>query len=236
MLNLIIAESSLETVPKEIFGHPQIQGYAKKLGKNVKFVLLDKSYHFEAMAKLKMKEKRGRPDIIHFTLLEALGSPLNLEGLLKVYVHTINNYLIYVNSRTRLPKNYNRFVGLMEQLFQTKKVPVEGETLLVLRKGSIEDLLKTIKPDYVVALTRLGEPKSSIQVAKKLVKHKNPAIIVGGFPHGHFTNQTLKLANEKICIDPVGLEAWIVVSRILSAYEEIISLPEKRFLRFFKRG
>jgi rRNA small subunit pseudouridine methyltransferase Nep1 len=228
MLNLVVAEASLETVPTEILNHPQIQKYAKKHGKEAKLVLLDKSYHFEAMSKLKNKEKRGRPDITHFILLEALGSPLNLEGMLRVYVHTLNNFVIQVKPETRLPKNYNRFVGLIEQLFEAKKVPVKGEPLLTLRRLSLKELLEKIKPTYVVALTRLGEPQTLIQTAKKLAEQKNPVVLVGGFPHGHFSNQTLKLANEKISIDPSGLDAWIVVSRILSAYEIVIGLPEKR--------
>lgn len=234
MLNLVIAEASLETIPNKILNHPQIQKYAKEHGKEAKLVLLDKSYHFKAMSKLKNKEKRGRPDITHFVLLEALGSPLNLEGLLKVYVHTLNNFVIQVKSEIRLPKNYNRFIGLMEQLFKTKKVPVKGEPLLILKKLSLGELLEKIKPTYIVALTRIGKPQTLIQTAKNLAKQKNPVVLVGGFPHGHFSNQTLKLANEKISIDPVGLDAWIVVSRILSAYEIVIGLPEKRLNLEFK--
>lgn len=231
MLTLIIAEASLEPIPKKILNHPQIQNYAKKLGKKPDFILLDKSYHYEAMGNLPLKEKRGRPDIVHLSLLEALGSPLNLEGLLQTYVHTLNNEVIHVNPKTRLPKNYNRFVGLMEQLFQTLRVPPEGEPLLTLKKLPLEKLLRRIGSTYIVAFTRLGKPQTPIQTAKKLVKQKNPAILIGGFPHGHFTNQTLKLANEKICIDPEGLDAWIVVSRILTAYEEALNLPEKRLLK-----
>lgn len=225
---LVVAEASLETVPEEILNHPQIQKYAKKHGKEARFVLLDKSYHFEAMGKLKNKEKRGRPDIIHFILLEALGSPLNLEGLLKVYIHTLNNFVIQIKPETRPPKNYNRFVGLMEQLFRAGRVPVEGKPLLVLKRLSLKSLLEKVKPTYVVALTRLGTPKTPTQIAEKLKKHEKPLVLVGGFPHGHFSNQTLKLADEKFSIDPAGLDAWIVTSRILSAYEEVIGLPEKR--------
>jgi rRNA small subunit pseudouridine methyltransferase Nep1 len=84
------------------------------------------------MKKLEESEKRGRLDIVHFALLEALGSPLNREGLLQTYVHTINDYVITVNPETRLPRNYNRFVGLMEQLFESYRVPPTGQILLKL--------------------------------------------------------------------------------------------------------
>ncbi|MFQ5761801.1 MAG: hypothetical protein ACE5PO_02085, partial [Candidatus Bathyarchaeia archaeon] len=122
MFNLILAEASLEVVPPEVAGHPQVLAHARKLGVNEREVILDKSYHYNAMAKLKQKEKRGRPDIIHFCLLEALGSPLNLEGLLQVHIHTLNNQVLTVNPRCRLPRNYNRFIGLMQQLFRDHEI------------------------------------------------------------------------------------------------------------------
>ena len=187
------------------------------------------------MGSLNLKEKRGRPDIIHLTLLEALGSPLNLEGLLETYVHTLNDYVVYVNPKTRLPRNYNRFVGLMEQLFQTGKVPIEGEPLLTLKKLTLKQLLKKLKPTYILALTRKGKPQTPTQTAKKLAQQKKPIVFIGGFPHGHFTNQTINLANEKICLDPTGLDTWIVASRILAAYEETIGLPEKRLQKIQKK-
>ncbi len=60
------------------------------------FNILDRSYHHAAMKDIADSEKRGRPDIAHLCLLEALGSPLNKEGLLRTYVHTYNDYVISV--------------------------------------------------------------------------------------------------------------------------------------------
>ena len=40
---------------------------------------------------------------------------------LEVLIHTQDEYLITVNPKIRLPKNYVRFVGLIEQLFKEKK-------------------------------------------------------------------------------------------------------------------
>ena len=117
MLTFILAESALETVPQELWKHPAIENYSEKKGKSPRLIVLDRSYHHAAMEGMKDGEKRGRPDIVHFSLLEALGSPLNREGLLKVYVHTFDDHVISVDPQTRLPKNYNRFIGLMEQLF-----------------------------------------------------------------------------------------------------------------------
>ncbi|MCX8176269.1 MAG: 16S rRNA methyltransferase [Candidatus Bathyarchaeota archaeon] len=228
MLNFILVEAALEVAPAEIQNHPQIKTYARKVGKKPGEVLLDKSYHYQAMGNLQFKEKRGRPDIVHFTLLEVLGSPLNLEGLIKTYIHTIVDYVIYVNPKTRLPRNYNRFTGLIEQLFQTGKVPLKGEALLTLEKINLEKLIKKVNPSKTFLLTEKGKPLTPTMLAEKLEKEADPTIMVGGFPHGEFKDETLKLADEKIRIDPKPLDTWIVASRIMAAYEAKIRLPEKR--------
>ena len=235
MLTLILAESALETIPEEIQSDPRILAYTKKIGKNPQWTLLDKSYHYGAMERLNNKEKRGRPDIVHLTLLEALGSPLNMEGLLQTYIHTINDQTVSVSPQTRIPRNYNRFVGLMEQLFETGRIPPEGEILMMLQRTSIMKLVKAVGASYLVAFSRTGSPATVAEAAKLLAAQRNPAVLIGGFPKGHFTAKTLEVANDCICIDPSPLDAWVAVSRVLAAYEEVIGLPEKR-LGGIKRG
>jgi len=228
LLILILAESALETIPKSLWKHPAIQHYSKKRGKPPEFLLLDRSYHHSAMKKLPENEKRGRPDIVHFALLEALGSPLNKERLLQVYVHTFSDHVIKVNTEARLPRNYSRFVGLMEQLFEFGKVPPEGQLLLELKHQSLPQLLHEIKPDYVMAFSTEGVSHTLEEAVSKLSDKPKPAVIVGGFPHGHFSKATIKLANEVARIDPETLETWTVASRLIYEYERLISLPQKR--------
>lgn len=102
VFNLVLAESALETIPRQLWQLPLIRKYAEKRRKKAQFLLLDRSYHHAAMKNLAENEKKGRPDIVHFSLLEALGSPLSKEGLLQVYVHTMSDYVISVNRETRL--------------------------------------------------------------------------------------------------------------------------------------
>lgn len=231
MLNLVLAEAALEIIPKKLLSHPSIVKWAKNVGKSPSLTLLDRSYHHKAMLTLDNSLKRGRPDIVHFSLLEALGSPLNKEGLLRTYVHTIGNHLIYVNSEVRLPRNYIRFVGLIEQLFRKNRVPEHGRKLLKLRNGSLSDLLDEIKPSYVFAFTRLGKPKTLYEVMYSLVKMENPLVIVGAFPRYGFSEETIKLVNEQVSIDQEMLDAWTVTSRVIYEYERVIRLPEKRLGR-----
>ena len=73
MLTLILAESALEIVPKELQNHASVISYCKRNEKKPSDILLDNSWHFSAMKGIKNEIKRGRPDIIpvsytHLTL------------------------------------------------------------------------------------------------------------------------------------------------------------------------
>lgn len=228
MLILIVAEAALETIPEKLWSHPAVQKHSKLRGKPSRFLLLDRSLHHSAMKDLKQSLKRGRPDIVHFALLEALGSPLNKESKLHIYVHTFKNYVISVNPKTRLPRSYSQFLGLMEQLFQAGRVPPKGEALLSIEHKTLSQLIREVKPSQVIAFSRIGVRKTLEETVHGLSGEKRPAVFVGGFPHGHFANSTVKLADEVVCIDPEMLETWTVVSRLVYEYERMLSLPKKR--------
>jgi rRNA small subunit pseudouridine methyltransferase Nep1 len=180
------------------------------------------------MKRLDNNMKRGRPDITHFALLEALGSPLNKEGLLQVYVHTVKDYVITVNSTARLPKNYNRFIGLIEQLFQQGQVPTDKEPLLTLEQKTLKQLLTETKTDHVLAFSKKGKPKTIQDAVSVLHQKQRPAVVVGGFPHGHFSETTAQLLDEVVCVDPEMLETWTMTSRIIYEFERTFSIPAKR--------
>jgi len=231
MLILILAESALETVPKSLWEHPSVKRYSEQRGKPPQFNLLDRSYHHEAMKTLEENWKRGRPDIVHFSLLEALGSPLNREGILKVFVHTNQDYVISMVPETRLPRNYMRFIGLIEQLFEHGMVPKTGKALLTLQRKGLPKLLNEIKPTYVVAFSRIGRAITLEEAISRLSNRERLAVIIGGFPTGHFTKTTTELVDEVINIDPDMLEAWTLTSRVIYEYERAVSLVKKRLKR-----
>jgi rRNA small subunit pseudouridine methyltransferase Nep1 len=229
VFNLVLAESALETIPRQLWQLPLIRKYAEKRRKKAQFLLLDRSYHHAAMKNLAENEKKGRPDIVHFSLLEALGSPLNKEGLLQVYVHTMSDYVISVSRETRLPRNYDRFVGLMEQLFELKRIPPEGSPLLTLiERMSLCQLAEKIKPDHTVAFSRKGTPKTLEETISELSEKKNPLAIIGGFPHSTFSKSTTELADQVVSIDREMLETWTVTARIVYEYEKMAGIPSKR--------
>ncbi len=230
MLTFILAESALETVPEKLWKHPSVSQYAKKWETEPRYALLDRSFHHAAMKSLEQNEKRGRPDIVHFALLEALGSPLNKERLLQTYVHTINDYVISINSVTRLPRNYDRFVGLIQQLFQHGRVPPDQneKAFLTLEQKTLPKLIQNVKPSFVLAFSRIGKPSTIEKTVTTIVHEKTPVVIVGGFPSGHFSEKAMMLFNETVCIDAEMLEAWTVTSRVIYEFERNLGLPEKR--------
>ena len=228
MLTLILAESAIELVPNEIAGHPAILKWAKRKKKDPRQLILDQNYHHAAILRLgKSGVGRGRPDIVHFSLLVALGSPLNADNQLNCFVHTRDDHVIAIDPRTRLPRNTDRFTALIEQLYQASVVPSSGPALLKLEKESLKSQLSTILPDRVVALTTLGSPKPMEAVAEGLRQSERPVLLVGGFPVGHFSDGTMKLASENIRVDRRSLEAWTIVGRAVYDYEKAIGT--KRF-------
>jgi rRNA small subunit pseudouridine methyltransferase Nep1 len=220
MLSLILAESSLELVPKELQAHNSIVSHSKRLGKKPSEILLDNSWHFAAMKGIKDELKRGRPDLVHISLLSACLTPLYLQNKLRVYIHTINNKVIFVGNEVRIPKSYHRFAGLVEQLFADNIVKSDDKTLLELKEMKFDQLLDIIKPEQVIGLSTEGMSCTCENVAKKL--DDKSCVVIGGFQKGHFSNSTKKRITKLIRIDKNSLESHVVISRILYEYEKTI--------------
>ena len=83
-------------------------------------MLLDRSIHHHAMLKLAEDSKRGRPDLVHLTLLSVTSTPLYQEGLVKVYIHTRDDIVLELKEQTRPPKSYARFRDLVQKLLSEK--------------------------------------------------------------------------------------------------------------------
>ena len=81
--------------------------------KHAPYQLLNCDDHQHILRKSGKDVAEYRPDITHQCLLTLLDSPLNKAGLLQLYIHTTKNVLIEVNPRTRIPRTFKRFCGLM---------------------------------------------------------------------------------------------------------------------------
>lgn len=224
MLHLILLESALELVPREIIGHPAVLKNARRRKKKPTETLLDVSLHYHAMKNLPDREKRGRPDIVHVSLLNALESPLNKEGKLRIYVHTYDGHIIFIKPETRIPRNYNRFIGLMEQLLTKGRVPPDAEDPLIYVKTiTLEELLSKIGKKGLILLRENGEHKKPIDIVKYALEN-DLAIGIGGFPHGDFSKYILEMATKQFSIYHLSLPSWIIVSRIITSAEILYNI------------
>jgi rRNA small subunit pseudouridine methyltransferase Nep1 len=222
---VVIADTALETMPIEIFQHPSL----KKIrwsGKKPSEILLDRNFHHFAIISSSLTEnyKRGRPDILHIILQSILATPLFKKNLVKVFVHTINNQVIEIGEYLRIPKSYSRYEGLMLDLIKNKKATSKyGSPLLELIDNlSFSNLIKKkIKPDIVIGFSTKGISKAFDGVCNELLQYKNPCVVVGGFPKGHFSKDIDSRIDKMYSISDLGLEAHVVVSRMLYEWEKI---------------
>ena len=220
MLSVILAESSLELIPKSIQNHPSVVSHAKKLEKKPSEILLDNSWHFAAMKGIDNEHKRGRPDLVHLCLLEACTIPLYLENKIMIYLHTIDDKVIFVGKGVRIPKSYHRFEGLIEKLYKEKTIESDGKILLELKELNFAKLLDHIKPKKVIGLSIEGISNSYQNIAS--IFDDNYSVVIGGFQKGHFSELVKNRIDELYCINKKSLEAHVVVGRTLYEYEKTI--------------
>jgi len=220
MISLIISESALELVPYELEDHPSVVSHARKLGKHSSEILLDNSWHFAAMKGIKNEIKRGRPDIVHFSILEATTIPLYLENKLNLFVHTIDNKVIRFGKDVHLPKSYHRFQGVIEKLYQEKKIISNNEMLLEIKEQTFSELLAEIKPSKIVGFSTEGELSSYEKIAAQI--SDNSCIVLGGFQKGHFSDSVQNKITDLYSVGNESFEGHVVTSRILYEYEKTI--------------
>jgi len=220
MISLVLAESALELVPLEIQNHPSVLSHAQKLGKNSSEILLDNSWHFAAMKGMHNEIKRGRPDLIHFSILEATTIPLYFQNKIKIYIHTIDNKVLYIGKNVHIPKSYHRFEGLIEKLFQEKIIKSDTEILLEIKEKSFSELIDEIKPSKIIGLSTKGKLSSFEKISSEI--SDNTCIVVGGFQKGHFSESVQNKINHLFSIDTLSYEAHVVVARMLYEYEKTI--------------
>jgi len=229
-LTILLAESSLETFPEELLKNVQVRQYFSKLKKTPQQIILDASYHSNFIKDLPDAQKRGRPDIVHFALLSCCGSILAREQRLRIIIHTNKDKVIELNPEIRLPKNIDRFNGLILQLFKEKSIPPESDDpLMSLRELSLSDLISELRSDHdlIVEFSVKGEQLSSTTYSKQIYNATNPLLVFGAFPHGEIENVPNELVDKKIAIYQEGLDLFAVISQILAVQhmidEEVIS-------------
>lgn len=169
-LKVILLEASLELAPSNWPYGP----------------LIDKRYHYHKLSNFPQKWKRGRPDILHTTLLILQDSVLNREGLLELYFHTITGEVYKVRSDERVPKHYDAFKEIMAQLLQYGKVPRDSEEPLIWK--AYDDLSQFVKDHgKFILMHEKGELRRVSEVVSEAIE-TNAAIGIA-FPQGRFQEE-----------------------------------------------
>ncbi|OWP56164.1 MAG: 16S rRNA methyltransferase [Thermoplasmatales archaeon B_DKE] len=217
MLTIIIADAELETIPTEMMDDYSIGKIAKERKKKVANILLDSNYMHSSIDRHFPGEsnRRGRPDIIHIFLLMALDSILNRTGGLRVRIHTRNNLVIDISPDTRLPRAYNRFIGLFEKLFQERKIVAEGKTLLSISEASLDTIIGEAEGRVIVMA-----PGSEVRQIESVIESPLPiTVVIGGFSEGDYRSNLDSF--EKISIFRDELTIWSVGMEVITQYERV---------------
>ena len=215
-LAVVLAESELELVPDEIQSHPQVRSRSRARDKPASRMLLDSSSHHSAMRKLVDSDRRGRPDLVHMALIMAQDSPLNKLGRLHTYVHTRDDRVIWVSPSERLPRNYDRFVELVEHLYEVGRIDSGGEALLRVERMTLRALVVGLGCRTVLMWER-GERTDVLEVLREHAGEA-VAVLVGGFPHGDF-REAAGLADVSVRMGDEQLTAPTIVARVVHIFE-----------------
>jgi len=219
--SIILEEASLELVPERFRKHESCKLVENRFGIPPEMQILDDNYHHQLIAKLSNREKRGRPDIVHFALLDITSTPAYMENLVEIYVHTINNTTIKILSGVRLPRTFQRFCGVMAKVLSGKMEEKENELFETRNEQAIDQLVSSIDAERVICLTSEGVPKDLPAFAWDIHSKQDKATwIVGGFPHGHFGDDVKSIATDIISISKYSLAAHVVTARLCFAIEQ----------------
>ncbi len=219
---LVIEEASLEIVPPELRHSREVAGVRSKFGVRPELQILDRNFHSRAMTSLKGdSQKRGRPDVVHFALLDATSTPLFRKDKVLIMIHTIHNDTIELESGTRPPRTLQRFCGVMAKILSGSSGQEESKLFSFKRNQTFDELLQTLEIESCIGLTKKSMLATlSDEAALAISENKRTAWIVGGFPRGNFLPKVEMHCNKLISISELSLPAHVVTARLCYEIEK----------------
>jgi rRNA small subunit pseudouridine methyltransferase Nep1 len=214
---VILEEASLELVPKKFWTHESCRRFQSMFGIPPENQILDDNFHHEIIEKLPGREKRGRPDIVHFALLDVMSTPAYQDKLIQPVVHTINDDVIAIKDGVRLPRTEWRFNGVMSKILRRDLGAAEKNLFEDVKVEATEELFKSLKPADICCLSTQGvlrDLQKYLSTMRTGDVHRTQAWVVGGFARGHFGENVKGLANELISISDRPLAAHVVTARL----------------------
>ena len=221
-LEIILLESALELVPQEIISHPQVIRSARRYLLSPGQMLLDAGIHWKAMKLIDRWWRRGRPDIVHVSLLNLLEKYPVRSGKVSVYMHVQDGRVFRFSPEVRIPKNYDRFKGLMSQLLRLNSVPPgSGSPLIYLVARSLREFLSGGNRKLML-LTEDGDVDMTPHDVVVKAYRESYVVGFGAYPRGPFSDEVLSLASIKVRRrggEP--LRAWDVACALSNAYYDL---------------
>jgi rRNA small subunit pseudouridine methyltransferase Nep1 len=218
--SIILEEASLELVPKRFWNHESCKIVEARFGLPPQSQILDDNFHHKIIVDMSENEKRGRPDIVHFALLDIVSTPAYLRGLIRPIIRTVNGDVILIKENVRLPRTELRFNGVMSKILR-KETSLSEARLFDFKEGqTIGELVESLNLSKVSCLSTEGIEKDLSDLVATLTKETSDdsiGWIVGGFARGHFSEEVKKLADDLISISNYALASHVVTARL--AYE-----------------
>lgn len=214
-----LIEAGLTTLPERLRNTNKARALSRRFRIPPEHLLLDVSIFHDDMIREGIDLRRGRPDIAHQFLLVSQYSPLNMDGRLRVFIHTVDSRLVLVRPEARVPRNYHQFVGLVQRLFIQGRVPPAGKWLMkaisVRGLGEALSILKITKP---ILMHERGE-RLTCDRARELA-YPPYAFLIGGFQRGDFSHDVLSTVAGTYSIKGgIPLDAWLVADRLIACLE-----------------
>lgn len=216
-------DSNVETIPREIIGERSLTKLARKNGRGPERTILDRSSHHFAMQRLRDGQMRGRPDIVHMSVLSITDTPVYASGRVDLIVHTVGDRLIMPAKEWRPPRNYRNFLGLMEDLLQAGRVPPEGRPILKMVRGDIKDAVSRTGAERAILLSshgKLCDLRERVQDLKDIVV----VYLIGGYAKGKPRAEVVDVADDVVSIHPSSLSSSVVTARLMYEIERATAL------------
>ena len=190
-MNIILDECAIDLVPETWKSEKSVIAHQNKYKR---LPLRNGSYHQHLLKNLDLSERNDRPDILHFGLLTILGYT-RIIGDLGIFFNCPRG-IYKVNPKTRLPRDQQRFYGLIEGVFQ----------------GNSNDFIypSSIKLQEVDTLIFSTQGVNLNQLDIK--QYHN--FVFGGFAHGSLVDKYPNFT--KVSLSEQSLELWTALSIFLN--------------------
>jgi len=224
---IVLEQSSLELVPNRFWSQESCRVYESRFGIPPENQILDENFHSDIVKKLADSQKRGRPDVAHFALLDIVSTPAYRNGLIRPIIHTVNEDVIIVKDSVRLPRTELRFIGVMSKILRGHAGSAENRLFEYDGKRKIAEILEPLKPGRVFCLSTQGVLRNLhhfIQKEHSQERDLESLWIVGGFARGHFDEEVKSLSNDMISISELPLAAHVVTARLSYEIEQVSNL------------